>query len=107
PCEISLRRPSLRPRQKNGRQGMRARIFRLRESLASTLLIAGALCAAPSHAAGLLKVMKTGLGTGTVTSLPAGMIDCGADCDENFVLTAPITITATAAPGSVFVGWQG
>ena len=35
------------------------------------------------------------------------MINCGADCDELFALTAPITITATAAPGSVFVGWQG
>jgi len=86
---------------------MRARTFRLRESLALLLLLAGALCAAPSQSAGLLKVMKTGLGSGTITSLPAGMIDCGVDCDENFILTAPITITATAAPGSVFVGWQG
>ena len=86
---------------------MRANTFRFRESLAILFLLAAALCAAPSHAAGLLKVMKTGLGEGTVTSAPAGMIDCGADCDENFILTAPITITATAAPGSVFVGWQG
>jgi len=87
---------------------MHARTSRLRESLSFLLLlIAGVLCAAPSQAAGLLKVMKTGLGEGTITSLPAGMIDCGADCDENFALTAPITLTATAAPGSIFVGWQG
>src|SRR5690348_2797178 len=51
--------------------------------------------------------MKTGLGEGTVTSLPAGMIDCGADCNEHFILTAPITLNATAPLGSVFVGWQG
>jgi hypothetical protein len=86
---------------------MRARTFRLRESLALLLLVAGALCAAPSHSAGLLKAMKTGLGSGTVTSLPAGLINCGADCNETFISNDSITITAAAAPGSVFVGWQG
>ena len=75
--------------------------------LAALVSVTGALCAAPSQASGLLRVMKTGLGEGTVSGLPGGMIDCGADCDENFTLSAPITLSAVAAPGSVFVGWQG
>jgi Divergent InlB B-repeat domain len=88
---------------------VRAREFMdtFRWPLVIVILFLGALCAAPSHAAGVLKVMKQGLGTGTITSAPAGMIDCGADCDESFALTAPITLTAVAPGGSTFVGWQG
>jgi len=51
-----------------------------------------------------LKVMKMGLGSGTVTSNPAG-INCGVDCDESFGNVA-VTLTATAAAGSTFAGWD-
>ena len=54
---------------------------------------------------GNLKVMKMGLGSGTVTSNPAG-INCGADCDETFSAASPVQITASAAPGSTFAGWD-
>ena len=54
---------------------------------------------------GNLKVMKMGLGSGTVTSNPAG-INCGGDCDETFSAASPIQITASPDPGSTFVGWD-
>jgi Divergent InlB B-repeat domain len=53
-----------------------------------------------------LKVMKTGLGTGTITSTAPGII-CGGTCDATFLATASVTLTATPAAGSVFIGWGG
>jgi hypothetical protein len=54
----------------------------------------------------LLTVEKTGTGSGTVTSQPAG-IDCGATCASNFDQSTVVTLTATAAIGSTFAGWTG
>jgi hypothetical protein len=51
-------------------------------------------------------VAKFGLGTGTVTSLPAG-IQCGAVCAAAFPDAASVVLTATPAPGSTFAGWFG
>ena len=53
-----------------------------------------------------LSVTKNGTGAGTVTSSPAG-IACGTDCGETLPVGTPVTLTATAATGSVFVGWSG
>jgi List-Bact-rpt repeat protein/centrosomal CEP192-like protein len=53
-----------------------------------------------------LTVTKTGTGAGTVTSSPAG-ISCGTDCGESLAVGTPVTLTATAASGSTFVGWSG
>ncbi len=53
-----------------------------------------------------LTVTKKGSGVGTVTSNPAG-IDCGADCCEPYNQGAQVTLTATAAQGSIFTGWSG
>ena len=53
-----------------------------------------------------LTVSKTGTGTGTVTSNPAG-INCGADCSENYNSGTFVTLTASAAPDSTFTGWSG
>lgn len=66
--------------------------------------ITAILLAAPAAAADL-KVMKTGLGSGTVTSSPAG-INCGTDCDETFGSAVSVTLTATADADSIFVGWD-
>jgi hypothetical protein len=53
-----------------------------------------------------LTVDKSGAGTGTVTSAPAG-IDCGATCTASFTTGTAVTLTAAAASGSVFLGWTG
>ncbi len=54
----------------------------------------------------VLQIDKTGTGTGTVTSAPAG-IACGGDCDETYNHGTAITLTAVAATGSTFTGWSG
>jgi len=52
-----------------------------------------------------LTVARAGLGTGTVTSNPAG-ISCGADCTEDYINNTVVTLTAGAAVGSIFTGWS-
>src|SRR5262245_9742611 len=68
------------------------------------LLAALFFCIERSDAADL-KVMKSGLGSGTITSSPAG-INCGVICDATFGSTITVTLTASPAAGSVFVGWD-
>ena len=53
-----------------------------------------------------LSVTKEGTGSGMVTSIPAAL-DCGVVCTAEFATTSTITLTATADPGHVFVGWLG
>ena len=53
-----------------------------------------------------LTILIDGLGTGTVTSSPAG-IDCGTDCSESYTENTIVTLTASRATGSLFVGWSG
>lgn len=53
-----------------------------------------------------LTVATTGNGSGTVTSDPAG-IDCGPTCTAGFDRGTVVTLTATPAPDSSFVGWTG
>jgi len=51
-----------------------------------------------------LSVIKSGTGSGTVSSNPAG-INCGSTCSGSF--GGSVTLTATPATGSTFAGWSG
>jgi subtilisin family serine protease len=53
-----------------------------------------------------LTVQKTGTGSGSVTSSPAG-IDCGSTCSAPFGNGTAVTLTAAAGSGSTFSGWSG
>ena len=53
-----------------------------------------------------LTVIRAGLGSGTVTSAPAG-ISCGTSCSASFPSGSPVVLTATATGGSFFTGWSG
>ncbi|MFO0686241.1 MAG: InlB B-repeat-containing protein [Sandaracinus sp.] len=55
---------------------------------------------------GTLSVTKTGAGSGSVASAPAG-IDCGATCSAPFSVGAMVVLTATPAAGSTIAGWGG
>jgi hypothetical protein len=59
----------------------------------------------PPISLSVLTVQKTGNGAGTITSNPAG-INCGTTCAASFPTGSGVTLTATAAPGSTFVGWM-
>ena len=53
-----------------------------------------------------LSVSRTGTGSGTVTSSPAG-IDCGSDCQHFWDHGSSVQLTATPDAGSVFTSWSG
>jgi hypothetical protein len=65
-----------------------------------------ACAAAPSDTYLSVTVSKSGTGSGTVTSSPAG-IDCGSGCSADFIAGTVVTLAATAASGSTFDGWSG
>jgi subtilase family serine protease len=53
-----------------------------------------------------LTVTKAGAGTGTVTTVPAG-ISCGTICFAHFVDGAVVALSAAPGANSVFTGWSG
>jgi len=53
-----------------------------------------------------LTVVKSGTGSGTVTSSPAG-INCGDDCSETYSKVQKVKLTAKADANSTFAGWSG
>lgn len=52
-----------------------------------------------------LTVSKGGAGSGTVSSAPAG-IDCGVDCDHEYLHGTGVTLSAAPDSSSVFSGWS-
>jgi len=53
-----------------------------------------------------LSVSKTGTGSGSIASEPAGIL-CGSTCSYAFPENTGIKLTATPDPDSRFVGWGG
>lgn len=66
----------------------------------------GIQAAAHSASNETLTVTKSGVGTGTITSSPAG-ISCGSTCSHAYARGTQVTLTAGAASGSTFAGWSG
>ena len=54
----------------------------------------------------MLTVTRTGSGSGTV-SADVGAISCGAICSDDYDEGTSVTLSASAAFGSRFVGWTG
>jgi subtilase family serine protease len=54
----------------------------------------------------VLTVTKTGSGSGTISSVPAG-ISCGTACSFSFAAGASVALTAAPSSNSVFTGWGG
>ncbi|RKH45444.1 VWD domain-containing protein [Corallococcus sicarius] len=78
--------------------------FNLRQGLGG-LLVAASLFGVTAEAAAL-KVMPMGLGTGTVTASGIACTSTGGDCDEAYLATATVTLTAAPTGGSTFGGWN-
>jgi hypothetical protein len=65
------------------------------------------VCATTAQATLNLTVTKSGNGSGTVSSSPAG-IRCGSGCTEaSLSSSAVVTLTAAPSAGSRFDGWSG
>jgi hypothetical protein len=78
------------------------------EGLSGTNVVS-LLSGLPDPGSFALTVNKSGPGTGTVQSAPAG-IACGSGCPSqtsSFVTSTLVALSATAAPGSIFSGWGG
>jgi len=60
---------------------------------------------APTGVTKNLLISKSGTGSGTVVSSPAG-INCGADCKEAFPYQTSVTLVAKPASGSEFDHWE-
>lgn len=75
----------------------------------TTRILFDNVCGAPIQAPAAKKrltVSRIGSGSGTVVSSPSG-ISCGSDCTEDFNQGTQVTLSATAASGSIFNGWSG
>jgi hypothetical protein len=55
----------------------------------------------------VLTVVAGGSGSGTVTSVPAGIACSGGTCNAAFVSGTQVTLLPTADANSVFAGWSG
>jgi len=53
-----------------------------------------------------LTVLRSGLGSGNVSSQPSGM-SCGSACSHSFAFGTEVVLSAKPAVGSRFVGWSG
>ncbi len=78
----------------------------LRGALGALALAAALILPQSALASQTLTLEKTGSGTGTVTSSPAG-IDCGSTCSFAFADNATVLLSGTAGANSAAVKWAG
>lgn len=72
--------------------------------LALAMLTAVAVSWVDIASATQLKVLKTGLGSGTVSG---ASVNCGTTCDATYSSAVTVSLTAMADADSRFVGWSG
>ena len=72
-------------------------------SMTAAKTVTATFTADPKYA---VKAVKSGKGTGTITSDLAG-ISCPGDCTESYWKTEVVTLTATPSANSMFSGWSG
>jgi hypothetical protein len=65
-----------------------------------------ACAVAPTSVVRTLTVTKSGTGTGTVDTAPAG-ISCGSTCSATYTGGTTVSLSATPATGATFTGWSG
>ena len=87
------------------------RVAPLATAAAVAACISGAASGVAFHENPNVFVTKAGSGSGYVSSDPPG-ISCGTLCSAGFYTAGefgyePVTLSATADPGSTFAGWQG
>ncbi len=76
-------------------------------SMGSSQSVTASFVSAPTTR--LVTLTKSGSGTGSVTSSPAGL-SCAAECgvaSSSFASNTTVTLVAQAASGSTFAGWSG
>jgi mono/diheme cytochrome c family protein len=86
---------------------MRTRTVRWHFIHLCAFILLGVLLTAAAHAAGRLKVLKQGLGSGTIENVLGSTINCGAACEQVFPGSPVVRLRAVAPMGSAFVGWRG
>jgi hypothetical protein len=75
--------------------------------VAGILLSLAAFPALASAATQTLTVKKAGTGTGTVTSSPAGIIECGATCSASVAEGVTVVLIGTPGTNTAAVAWSG
>ena len=73
---------------------------------ACTVTVNSAMTVSAGFMSYTINASPRGTGTGTITSIPAG-ITCGNACKSGFPPGTPVTLNANPQPGSVFTGWNG
>ena len=86
--------------------GVTAVTFRFQDASGKTGTATANVTVNPGLQSRTLFITRGGKGSGTVTSVPAG-IDCGIDCTADFAMGTDVMLQATPDIGSVFWGWGG
>ena len=75
-------------------------------TMSAAKTVTATFTAPPSPTDYTLTTLKSGAGTGYVTSSPSG-ISCGTTCSSDYTSGIVVTLASTPDSGMTFVGWSG